>query len=76
MNAQKYATIFPRSDVDSALRPKVAALNYLNLSTFNDPAKVASLEDAEDLPVFSERKIDKSVLFDSFVQRLQRRGRI
>jgi len=42
----------------------------------NDAVKAALAEDAEDLTAFSERKNDRSLSFDTFVQGLKRRGRI
>jgi hypothetical protein len=42
----------------------------------NDAVKAALAEDAEDLAAFSERKKDKSISFDAFVQGMKRRGRI
>jgi hypothetical protein len=42
----------------------------------NVAVKAALAEDAEDLATFSERKNEKSVSLDSFVQGLKKRGRI
>jgi len=42
----------------------------------NDAVKAILAEDAEDLAAISERKGEKSLSFDTFVQGLKRRGRI
>jgi hypothetical protein len=42
----------------------------------NDAVRVALAEDAADLEAFAERRIEKSVSFETFVTGLKRRGRI
>lgn len=42
----------------------------------NDAVRITLAEDAEDLAVYSQRKSEKSLSFDTFVQALRRRGRI
>ena len=76
MDTQKRATVYFESDVHRALRLKAAALDRSISDMVNDAVKTALAEDAEDLTAFSERKNDKSLSFDTFVQGLKRRGRI
>ena len=76
MDSQKRATVYFESDVHRALRLKAAALDRSISDMVNDAVKAALAEDAEDLAAFSDRKKDKSVSFDTFVQGLKRRGRI
>jgi hypothetical protein len=67
------------------MKPKSPCLSERDSSlalnrSISEPAKVTGkvmlAENAEDLGIFSERKNDKCVSLDSFVQRLKRRGRI
>ena len=76
MDTQKRATVYFESDVHRALRLKAAALDRSISDMVNDAVKAALAEDAEDLTAFSERKNDRSLSFDTFVQSLKRRGRI
>ena len=76
MNSQKRATVYFESDVHRALRLKAAALDRSISDMVNDAVKASLAEDAEDLASFSDRKKDKSVSFDAFVQGLKRRGRV
>jgi hypothetical protein len=76
METQKRATVYFESDVHRALRLKAAALDRSISDMVNVAVKAALAEDAEDLATFSERKNEKSVSFDSFVQGLKKRGRI
>ena len=76
MDTQKRATVYFESDVHRALRLKAAALDRSISDMVNDAVKAALAEDAEDLTAFSERKNDKSLSFETFVQGLKRRGRI
>lgn len=76
MDSQKRATVYFESDVHRALRLKAAALDRSISDMVNDAVKASLAEDAEDLVSFSDRKKDKSVSFDTFVQGLKRRGRI
>jgi len=76
MDSQKRATVYFESDVHRALRLKAAALDRSISDMVNDAVKASLAEDAEDLASFSDRKKDKSVSFDTFVQDLKRRGRI
>ena len=76
MDTQKRATVYFESDVHRALRLKAAALDRSISDMVNDAVKAALAEDAEDLTAFSERKNDRSLSFDTFVQGMKRRGRI
>ncbi len=76
MHSQKRATVYFESDVHRALRLKAAALDRSISDMVNDAVKATLAEDAEDLAAFSDRKKDKSVSFDTFVQGLKKRGRI
>lgn len=76
MDSQKRATVYFESDVHRALRLKAAALDRSISDMVNDAVKASLAEDAEDLASFTDRKKDKSVSFDAFVQGLKRRGRI
>jgi hypothetical protein len=76
MDTSKRATVYFQADVHRALRLKAAASDRSISDMVNDAVKSALAEDAEDLAAFAERKKDKSVSFDTFVQGLKRRGRI
>ncbi len=76
MDTQKRATVYFESELHRALRLKAAALDRSISDMVNDAVKAALAEDAEDLTAFSQRKNDKSLSFDTFVQGLKRRGRI
>ena len=76
MVTQKRATVYFEPDVHRALRLKAAASDRSISEMVNDAVKAALAEDAEDLVAFTERKNEKSLSFDTFVQRLRRRGRI
>ena len=76
MDTQKRATVYFEADVHRALRLRAAASDRSISDMVNDAVKVILAEDAEDLAAFSERKSDKSLSFDTFVQGLKRRGRI
>jgi hypothetical protein len=76
MDTQKRATVYFEPDVHRALRLKAAASDRSISDMVNDAVKAALAEDADDLAAFSERKSDKSLSFDAFVQGLKRRGRI
>ena len=76
MDTQKRATVYFEADVHRALRLKAAASDRSISDMVNDAVKVALAEDAEDSVAFFNRKDEKSLSFDTFVQRLRRRGRI
>ena len=74
--SQKRATVYFEPDVHRALRLKAAASDRSISDMVNDAVKIALAEDVDDLAAFVERKDDKSLSFDTFVQGLKRRGRI
>jgi len=76
MDTQKRATVYFEADVHRALRLRAAAMDRSISDMVNDAVKAALAEDAEDLTAFADRKNDRSLSFDTFVQGLKRRGRI
>lgn len=72
----KRATVYFASDVHRALRLKAAALDRSISEMVNEAVQAVLAEDAEDLASFAERKAEKSVSFDTFVQGMKRRGRL
>ena len=76
MESQKRATVYFEPDLHRALRLKAAASDRSISDMVNDAVKAALAEDATDLAAFVERKREKSLSFDTFVQGLKRRGRI
>ena len=76
MDSQKRATIYLDADVHRALRLKAAASDRSISEMVNDAVKATLAEDADDLAAFSERKDERGVSFEAFVQGLRRRGRI
>lgn len=76
MESQKRATVYFDAEVHRALRLKAAASDRSISEMVNDAVKATLAADAEDLAAFAERKREKSVSFDEFVQGLRRRGRI
>jgi hypothetical protein len=76
MDSQKRATVYFEPDVHRALRLKAAASDRSISEMVNDAVRASLAEDADDLASFSDRKKDKSISFDTFVQGLKRRGRI
>ena len=76
MDTQKRATVYFDADVHRALRLRAAAMDRSISDMVNDAVKAALAEDAEDLTAFADRKNDRSLSFDTFVQGLKRRGRI
>ena len=76
MDTPKRATVYFDAEIHRALRLKAAAADRSISDMVNDAVKATLTEDAEDLEAFSERKGEKSVSFDAFVQGLKRRGRL
>jgi len=76
VETQKRATVYFASDVHRALRLKAAALDRSISDMVNEAVQAALAEDAEDLASFTERKAEKSMSFDAFVQGMKRRGRL
>jgi plasmid stability protein len=76
MDTPKRATVYFDAELHRALRLKAAASERSISDMVNDAVKAILAEDAEDLAAFSERKKDKSLSFDTFIQGLKQRGRI
>jgi hypothetical protein len=76
MDTSKRATVYFEAEVHRALRLKAATSDRSISEMVNDAVKASLAEDADDLATFSERKNEKSLTFDTFVQGLKRRGRI
>jgi plasmid stability protein len=76
MDTSKRATVYFDSDVHRALRLKAAAADRSISDMVNDAVKAALAEDASDLAAFTERKKERSLSFETFVQGLKRRGRL
>jgi len=76
MDTKKCATVYFEADVHRALRLRAAATDRSISDMVNDAVKTILAEEAEDLAAISERKGEKSLSFDTFVQGLKRRGRI
>ncbi len=76
MDTEKRATIYFEADVHRALRLKAAASDRSISEMVNEAVKASLAEDADDLAAFDQRKKEKSLSFDTFVQGLKRRGRI
>jgi plasmid stability protein len=76
MDTQKRATVYFEADIHRALRLRAAATDRSISDMVNDAVRTALAEDAEDLAAFGDRKNERSLSFDTFVQGLKRRGRI
>ncbi len=76
MNTQKRATVYFEEDVHRALRLRAVATDRTVSDMVNEAVKIALSNDADDLAAFSNRKNEKSLSFDTFVQGLKRRGSI
>jgi plasmid stability protein len=76
MDKQKRATVYFEPHLHRALRLKAAATDRSISDMVNEAVKASLAEDAKDLARFAERKSEKSLSFDTFVQGLKRRGRI
>lgn len=76
MDSPKRATVYFDAEVHRALRLRAAASDRSISDMVNDAVRVTLAEDAEDLAAISERKGEKSLSFETFVQGLKRRGRL
>lgn len=76
MNTQKRATVYFEEEVHQALRLRAVATDRTVSDMVNEAVKIALSNDADDLAAFSDRKNEKSLSFDTFVQGLKRRGSI
>lgn len=76
MQATKRATIYFDAEVHQALRLKAATTQRSISEMVNEAVKAALAEDAVDLAALEERKGERSISFEVFVQDLRQRGRI
>ncbi|MEO8315066.1 MAG: CopG family transcriptional regulator [Pseudomonadota bacterium] len=76
MSTQTRATVYFEPDVHKALRLRAASADQSISDMVNAAVKTLLAEDAGDLAAFEQRKREKSVSFDSFVQGMKRRGAI
>ena len=76
MENPKRATVYFAADVHKALRLRAAASDRSVSDMVNDAVRMSLAEDAIDLDVFTSRRGEKSVSFESFVTGLKRRGRL
>ena len=76
MDSPKRATVYFDPEVHKALRLRAAASDRSISDMVNDAVKATLAEDAGDLAAFSDRKNEKSLSFESFVQNMKRRGRL
>lgn len=76
MSTPKRATVYFEPEVHKALRLRAAANDQSISEMVNAAVKASLAEDAEDLAAFENRKREKSVSFESFVQGMKRRGAI
>ena len=74
MSTPKRATIYFDPEVHKALRLRAAASDQSISDMVNEAVKASLAEDAADLAAFDQRKRERSVSFDSFVQGMKRRG--
>jgi plasmid stability protein len=74
MSTPKRATVYFDPEVHKALRLRAAASDQSISDMVNEAVKVSLAEDAVDLAAFDQRKRERSVSFDSFVQGMKRRG--
>jgi len=76
MQATKRATIYFDAEVHQALRLKAATTQRSISEMVNEAVKAALAEDAVDLAALEERKGERGISFEVFVQDLRQRGRI
>jgi plasmid stability protein len=76
MSTPKRATVYFDPEVHKALRLRAAANDQSISDMVNEAVRASLAEDAMDLAAFDQRKRERSVSFDSFVQAMKRRGQI
>lgn len=74
MSTPKRATVYFDPEIHKALRLRAAASDQSISDMVNEAVKASLAEDAVDLAAFDQRKRERSVSFDSFVQGMKRRG--
>lgn len=70
------STIYLDPDVHQALRLKAAISDRSVSDLVNDAVRLALIEDAEDLQVFSELAEEESVPYETFLEQLKRDGKL
>jgi hypothetical protein len=70
------ATVYFDPEVHKALRLRAAENDRSISGMVNDATRASQAEDAADLTAFDNRKRERSIYFDSFVQGMKRRSLI
>ena len=76
MGTPKRTTVYFDPEVHQALRLRAVASDRSISNMVNDAVKATLAEYDGNLAAFSERKNEKSVSFETFVQNMKRRSRI
>ena len=76
MENPKRVTVYFEPAVHKALRLRAAASDRSVSDMVNDAVRLSLAEDAADLAVFSARRKQRNVSFESFVTGLKRRGQL
>jgi hypothetical protein len=74
MSTPKRATVYFDPEVHRALRLRAAASDQSISDMVNEAVKTSLAEDAIDLAAFDQRRRERSVSFDSFLQGMKQRG--
>jgi hypothetical protein len=72
----KRATVYLNPQIHKALKLKSAELETSVSDLINEALKASLIEDSEDLQAFSDRKLEPTVSFETFVKKLKRDGKI
>ena len=72
----KRATIYIEEDLHKALKMKALQADQSISDLVNDAVRVALEEDLEDLSDAAERKTEKPISYEAFLQELKSRGQI
>ena len=72
----KRATIYIEEDLHKALKMKALQVDQSISDLVNDAVRVALEEDLEDLSDAAERKTEKPISYEAFLQELKSRGQI
>ena len=76
MSNAKRATVYFDPEIHKALRLRAAAHDRSVSDMVNDAVRACLAEDAMDLSAFDQRRKERRVSFESFVQGMKRRGLI
>jgi hypothetical protein len=74
--APRRTTVYFDPDVHRALRLKAAATDCSLSDTVNTALRAALAEDADDLTAAKQRRQERAVDFEDFVQSMRRRGKL